>query len=71
MSEPVALFGTAYFGTTMLACIIQTIFARFRYYWMINVALAAVREAIGCAYCWTVKRDVFDIPMLIVMNVSF
>lgn len=23
-----------------------------------------------CAYCWTVKRDVFDIPMLIVMNVS-
>lgn len=24
-----------------------------------------------CTYCWTVKRDVFDIPMLIVMNVSF
>lgn len=23
-----------------------------------------------CSYCWTVKRDVFDIPMLIVMNVS-
>ncbi|KAI9736546.1 MAG: Transcriptional regulator of nonfermentable carbon utilization [Claussenomyces sp. TS43310] len=23
---------------------------------------------IDCAYCWTVKRDVFDIPMLIVMN---
>lgn len=23
-----------------------------------------------CTYCWTVKRDVFDIPMLIVMNVS-
>jgi hypothetical protein len=22
-----------------------------------------------CTYCWTVKRDVFDIPMLIVMNV--
>lgn len=22
-----------------------------------------------CAYCWTVKRDVFDIPMLIIMNV--
>ncbi|TAQ85475.1 hypothetical protein B7494_g6212 [Chlorociboria aeruginascens] len=21
-----------------------------------------------CTYCWTVKRDVFDIPMLIVMN---
>lgn len=23
-----------------------------------------------CSYCWMVKRDVFDIPMLIVMNVS-
>lgn len=26
---------------------------------------------VECMYCWTVKRDVFDIPMLIVMNVSF
>ncbi|KAI2787380.1 Transcription activator of gluconeogenesis [Penicillium oxalicum] len=25
---------------------------------------------VECAYCWTVKRDVFDIPMLIVMNVG-
>ena len=25
---------------------------------------------VTCSYCWTVKRDVFDIPMLIVMNVS-
>lgn len=25
---------------------------------------------VECAYCWTVKRDVFDIPMLFVMNVS-
>ncbi|KAL9615255.1 MAG: hypothetical protein Q9167_000349 [Letrouitia subvulpina] len=24
---------------------------------------------VECSYCWTVKRDVFDIPMLIVMNV--
>ncbi|KAK3109226.1 Transcriptional regulator of nonfermentable carbon utilization, partial [Teratosphaeriaceae sp. CCFEE 6253] len=24
---------------------------------------------VDCAMCWTVKRDVFDIPMLIVMNV--
>ncbi|KAJ5040890.1 uncharacterized protein L3040_005449 [Drepanopeziza brunnea f. sp. 'multigermtubi'] len=23
---------------------------------------------LDCSYCWTVKRDVFDIPMLIVMN---
>lgn len=26
---------------------------------------------VDCSYCWTVKRDVFNIPMLIVMNVSF
>lgn len=25
---------------------------------------------VDCSYCWTVKRDMFDIPMLIVMNVS-
>lgn len=25
---------------------------------------------IDCSYCWTIKRDVFDIPMLMVMNVS-
>lgn len=25
---------------------------------------------LDCSYCWTIKRDVFDIPMLIVMNVS-
>lgn len=25
---------------------------------------------VDCSMCWTVKRDVFDIPMLIVMNVS-
>lgn len=25
---------------------------------------------VQCQVCWTVKRDVFDIPMLIVMNVS-
>lgn len=25
---------------------------------------------LDCAFCWTVKRDVFDIPMLIIMNVS-
>lgn len=26
---------------------------------------------VDCRYCWTIKRDMFDIPMLIVMNVSF
>ncbi|KAF6833579.1 C6 finger domain-containing protein [Colletotrichum plurivorum] len=25
---------------------------------------------VDCRYCWMIKRDVFDIPMLIVMNVS-
>jgi len=23
---------------------------------------------VDCMYCWTVKRDVFDIPMMIVIN---
>jgi hypothetical protein len=26
---------------------------------------------VECSMCWTIKRDTFDIPMLIVMNVSF
>ena len=25
---------------------------------------------VSCMFCWVVKRDVFDIPMMIVMNVS-
>jgi len=25
---------------------------------------------VDCMYCWTVKRDVFEVPMLIVINVS-
>jgi hypothetical protein len=33
--------------------------------------LGAVDGKVECTFCWTVKRDVFDIPMLIVMNVSF
>ncbi|KAI9762422.1 MAG: Transcriptional regulator of nonfermentable carbon utilization [Chaenotheca gracillima] len=32
--------------------------------------LASQDGKVECSYCWTVKRDVFDIPMLIVMNVS-
>lgn len=27
-------------------------------------------KSVDCMYCWSVKRDVFDIPMLIVINVS-
>jgi hypothetical protein len=33
-------------------------------------ALGAGDGRVDCQMCWTVKRDVFDIPMLIVMNVS-
>jgi len=25
---------------------------------------------IDCVYCWMVRRDVFDIPMMIVLNVG-
>lgn len=25
---------------------------------------------VSCTYCWTIKRDVFDIPMMIIINVS-
>lgn len=25
---------------------------------------------VNCTYCWTIKRDVFDIPMMIIINVS-
>ncbi|EXJ93233.1 hypothetical protein A1O3_01790 [Capronia epimyces CBS 606.96] len=32
--------------------------------------LGSADGKVECTYCWTVKRDVFDIPMLIVMNVS-
>lgn len=26
---------------------------------------------VDCTYCWTIKRDVFDIPMMIIINVSW
>jgi hypothetical protein len=45
--KPAAVFGTAYFGTLTLACILQMIFGQFKHYWMITLALAAVGEAIG------------------------
>ena len=32
--------------------------------------LGSVDGKVECTFCWTVKRDVFDIPMLIVMNVG-
>ncbi|KAL9576113.1 MAG: hypothetical protein Q9212_007376 [Teloschistes hypoglaucus] len=33
-----------------------------------NVGTNQQDDFVECTYCWTVKRDVFDIPMLIVMN---
>ena len=35
-----------------------------------NGARGRTAETIECTYCWTVKRDVFEVPMVIVMNVS-
>ena len=35
-----------------------------------NLKLGDTDGKVDCTICWTVKRDVFDIPMLIVMNVS-
>ncbi|KAI5291932.1 Transcriptional regulator of nonfermentable carbon utilization, partial [Ascosphaera acerosa] len=32
--------------------------------------LGSADGKVECSCCWTVKRDVFDIPMLIIMNVS-
>lgn len=46
-SEPAALFGIAFFGTSMIACILQVIFGRYKHYWMITLAIAALGEAIG------------------------
>jgi len=46
-SEPAALFGVAYFGISMIACILQMIFGRYKHYWMITLAVAALGESIG------------------------
>lgn len=35
-----------------------------------GIARLEKEGGLDCSYCWTVKRDVFDIPMMIVMNVS-
>lgn len=36
-----------------------------------TAALGGKDGRVDCQMCWTVKRDVFDIPMLIVINVGF
>lgn len=35
-----------------------------------TAALGGKDGKLHCTFCWTIKRDVFDIPMLIVANVS-
>jgi hypothetical protein len=32
--------------------------------------LGSADGKVDCTYCWTVKRDIFDIPFLLVLNVS-
>ena len=46
-SEPAALFGIIYFGISMIACVLQVVFGRYKCYWMILLAIAALGEAIG------------------------
>ncbi|KAF4230407.1 hypothetical protein CNMCM6457_005983 [Aspergillus fumigatiaffinis] len=46
-SEPAALFGIVFFGTSMVVCILQMAFGPYKHYWMITLALVAVGEAIG------------------------
>lgn len=36
-----------------------------------SMGLGGKDGKVECTFCWTIKRDVFDIPMLIVGNVSF
>lgn len=35
-----------------------------------SVARYEPNGIVSCSFCWTIKRDLFDLPMLIVMNVS-
>ena len=46
-SEPAALFGIAYFGTSMIICIIEVVFGRYKHYWIVLIAIAALGEPIG------------------------
>jgi hypothetical protein len=46
-SEPAALFGVAYFGTSMIVCIFQVLFGRYRHWWMLSIALSGLGESLG------------------------
>ena len=46
-SSPAALFGIAFFGASTLICVLQVIFGRYRHWWMLTLAMAALGEAIG------------------------
>ena len=46
-SEPAALFGVSYFGISMIVCILEVIFGRYKHYWMLTIALAALGESLG------------------------
>ena len=46
-SEPAALFGVAYFGISMIVCILQVIFGPYRHWWMLSIALAGLGESLG------------------------
>jgi hypothetical protein len=32
--------------------------------------LTPTNQTVNCAYCFTIKRDIFDVPLMIVGNVS-
>lgn len=46
-SKGAALFGIAFFGAAAIICVLQVIFGRYRHYWMVTLAIAAVGESIG------------------------
>jgi hypothetical protein len=48
-SEVAAILGVAVFGSLMLACVVQVVFGRYKHYWMLTLAIAALGEAIGWA----------------------
>lgn len=35
-----------------------------------GISLIEKDGKVNCTYCWTIKRDMFDIPMMIIINVS-
>mgnify|MGYP007115611353 CR=1 FL=1 len=46
-SRPAALFGIVFFSVSMIACILQVTFGRYKHYWMLTIAMAGLGEALG------------------------